>query len=143
MVPVPGASSPRDSPTTCRSSARSASPRRCTVTGPITAVYDWDSLTARPETTLVGVAALTFCTRFDLPGVRRAADPEEVRAFVAEYASARGTPLPDPERRRIAATATLLAAYTARCEHALGGAENDPDSFTAALRRHGADYLRP
>jgi hypothetical protein len=50
------------------------------------------------------------------------------------------------ERGQIAACATFLAAYTARCEHCgYGGydAAADANSFTAALREHGLDYLVP
>jgi len=112
--------------------------------GRITAIYDWDSLAARPEAALVGVAAMTYTTRFDLPGVPRAASPEEMSAFMDEYSAARDVPLSSTERTQIAAHGLLLAAYTARCEHcALDGydAEADPASFTTTLRTHGSSYL--
>ncbi len=110
----------------------------------ISAVYDWDSLAVRTEATLVGVAAITFTTRFDLSGVPRAPTPEEMAAFIDEYARARRTPLQRADREQIAAWGTLLGAYTARCEHCgVDGyqAEGDPDSFTASLRAHGKSYL--
>ena len=113
--------------------------------GEITAIYDWDSLAARPEAAIVGIAAMTFTTRFDLPGVSRAPTPEEMRAFVDEYSAARKTPLTHAERGQVAAHALLLAAYTARCEHCgIDGyePENDPDSFVTALRAHQDSYLR-
>lgn len=112
----------------------------------VTAIYDWDSLAIRPEVALVGVAAMTYTTRFDLPGVPRAPTPDEMRAFVDEYSAARETPLSRPEREQIAAHGLLLAAYTARCEHCrIGGydPEADPNSFTAALNADGNAYLRP
>lgn len=112
----------------------------------ITAVYDWDSLRLRPEAVIVGNAAMTFTTNFDMPDVKRAPTPDEVRAFVDEYSAARPTPLDRRRREQIAACATFIAAYTARCERCGNGgydAEADPNSFTAALREHGLDYLIP
>jgi hypothetical protein len=110
----------------------------------ITVIYDWDSLAASPEVALVGVAAMTYTTRFDLPGVPRAPSPDEMCAFLDEYSAAREVPLSRPERAEIAAHGLLLAAYTARCEHcALDGydAGADPASFTTTLRTHGNSYL--
>jgi hypothetical protein len=112
----------------------------------IAAVYDWDSLDTGSETVIVGNAAMTFTTRFDLPDLKRWPSPDETRAFIDEYSAARSSPLNRAERQRIAACATLLAAYTARCEHCgynSYDAENDPNSFTTALRAHGLDYLNP
>lgn len=110
----------------------------------ITAVYDWDSLSLRSEAALVGTAAITYTTRFDLPGVPRAPSPQEMSAFITEYSNARARVLTRRERGQIAAHALLLAAYTARCEHCgLNGydADADPASFTTALRAHGDAYL--
>jgi hypothetical protein len=112
----------------------------------ITAIYDWDSLAARSEAALVGTAAMTYATRFDLPDVPRFPTPEEMRAFVDEYNTARSSALTTHEREQIAAHGLLLAAYSARCEHCgLNGydATTDPNSFTTALRAHGPEYLRP
>jgi hypothetical protein len=112
----------------------------------ITAIYDWDSLAVRSEEALVGTAAMTYTTRFDLPDLPRFPTPDEMRAFVDEYSTARSAPLTTREREQIAAHGLLLAAYTARCEHCgLNGydATNDPGSFTTALRAHGTAYLRP
>lgn len=110
--------------------------------GAITAVYDWDSLAIRTEAAIVGNAAMTFTTNFELPGVALAPAPEEVRAFVEDYDAERATPLSRRERAQIAACATFLAAYTARCEHSLG-VPVAPGGFRAALREHGAAYLEP
>ncbi len=110
----------------------------------VTAIYDWDSLSGSSEASLVGVAAMTHTTRFDLPEVTRYPTPEEMTAFIDEYSAARERPLNRAERRQIAAHALLLAAYTARCEHCgLNGydADTDPASFTNALRTHGQAYL--
>lgn len=113
--------------------------------GRVTAVYDWDSLRLGREAVVVGNAAMTYTTNPQLAGVRQAPTPEEVRAFVDDYSAARQRPLRREDRESIAACATYLAAYIARCEHALrssGDAEGD-GSFTTALRTHGERYLLP
>jgi hypothetical protein len=51
----------------------------------ISAIYDWDSLMLRDEAAVVGCAAMTFTTRFDLVGVPRAPAPEQMTAFLDEY----------------------------------------------------------
>jgi hypothetical protein len=110
----------------------------------ISAVYDWDSLALGREAVIVGNAAMTFTANFDLPGVGVAPSPDEVRAFVDEYSAARSAPLMHGERRQIAACATFIAAYTARCEHCVDrDPGTDPDSFIGALRTHGDAYLLP
>jgi hypothetical protein len=110
----------------------------------VTVVYDWDSLRLGHEAVIVGNAAMTFTANFDLPGLKLTPSPAEVRAFVDEYSAARPTPLTRVEREHVAACATFIAAYTARCEHAhRDGATDDPNSFGWALRTHGEDYLRP
>jgi hypothetical protein len=105
----------------------------------ITAVYDWDSLALRPEHQVIGVAAATF-TASPALGVDIAPAPDEVRAFLDEFAAARPEPLSPAERERVHAVATYVIAYIARCEHALGESDR-PGTFSAALRLHGADYL--
>ena len=105
-------------------------------------VYDWDSVRLGPEAVIVGTAAMTFTANFDVPGLQPAPTPEEVRAFVDEYSAARPRPLTGADRDHVAACATFIAAYTARCEHAHGIGPDDPHSFAGALRAHGEDYLR-
>jgi Phosphotransferase enzyme family len=78
--------------------------------GRITAIYDWDSLSVRTEAAIVGVAAMTFSTRFDLPAVRRYPTPDEMNAFIDAYSAARQRPLNRAERKQTAAHALLLAA---------------------------------
>jgi hypothetical protein len=51
----------------------------------ITAVYDWDSVRLGREAVIDGNAAMTFTTNFDMPELKLAPTPEEVRAFVDEY----------------------------------------------------------
>jgi hypothetical protein len=65
-----------------------------------------------------------------------------MRAFIDEYSDARHVPLGRRERERVAACATFLLAYTARCEHC-GGGDEDATSFRHALRTYGEQYLRP
>lgn len=68
-----------------------------------------------------------------------------MRAFIDEYSAARRRPLSRAERERIAGCATFIAAYTARCEHALHGRADsvaNTNMFSAALKLHGDDYLR-
>lgn len=107
----------------------------------VSVVYDWDSLRLGAEAVIVGNAAMTFTTNFDVPGVTLAPTPDEVRAFVDEYSAARPTALRRHAREQIAACATLIAAYTARCEHSLHRTD-DPTSFTWALRTHAEEYLQ-
>jgi hypothetical protein len=89
---------------------------------------------------------MTFTTNFDMPGLSLTPTPDEMRAFVDEYSAARQTPLDRRQREQVAACATFIAAYTARCEHCGHGgydSDADPCSFTAALREHGLEYLIP
>lgn len=109
----------------------------------VSVVYDWDSLRVRAEPAIVGVAAMTFTANFDLPNVRLTPEPDEVRAFVDDYSELRARPLTRREREQAAAWATFIAAYLARCEHALHRSGEDPNNFSAALRRHGEEYLHP
>jgi Ser/Thr protein kinase RdoA (MazF antagonist) len=104
--------------------------------GAVTVVYDWDSLGLATEAKAVGIAAATYTSNYELR-VDHAPAPEEVAAFVDEYALARAEPLDPDERRTILAAAAYVVAYTARCEHALGLVAD----FSRALARHGEDYL--
>jgi Ser/Thr protein kinase RdoA (MazF antagonist) len=109
----------------------------------VTVVYDWDSVRLGREAVVVGNAAMTFTANFDLPGVQLAPAPDEVRAFVDEYSAARPVPLTRAEREHVAACATFIAAYTARCEHAdQDGGATDANGYAGALRTYGEDYLR-
>lgn len=103
----------------------------------ITAVYDWDSLDRSDEPRLVGQAAATFTATWELP-VRLVPSLDEARAFVAEYEQARGRTFPPDERRRLAAAATYVLAYNARCEASVVD-EPGPGSFGEALARD--DFL--
>ena len=101
----------------------------------VTVVYDWD-LRLGTEAQAVGTAAATF-TATEQPGVPLAPSPDEVAAFVDDYAAARASAFSADERRAALAVAAYVLAYTARCEHALGRRGD----FTSALAAHGPEYL--
>jgi Phosphotransferase enzyme family len=111
--------------------------------GKIRVTYDWDSLRLDRETVIVGTAAATFPATWYLEVASRAPTPQEMRSFVQEYEAERGKPLARREREAIAATATYVIAYSARCEHALDSAGEDlGGGFREALARYGEEYLR-
>ncbi|REE94619.1 aminoglycoside phosphotransferase (APT) family kinase protein [Paenibacillus taihuensis] len=105
-------------------------------------VYDWDSLKLEDELNVLGIAAATFTTTWDIP-VRITPSQEESLAFVNEYEQARGTKISSDERAKISAAATYCMAYVARCEHALDSHGNNYDgSFRQALAAMRGDlYL--
>ena len=104
--------------------------------GVIDAVYDWDSVAVAQETSALAASAITFGVDWSVPQARRLSTPEEMEAFVAEYATARGAPLTDDERSRLASQLVVSLAYGARCEHAdRGGAPPDGDDSQRALLR--------
>ena len=106
-------------------------------------LFDFAATAAGAEWIDAIAARMTHTTTFDLPGVRLAPSPEEMRAFLDDYSTARVRPLRRAEREQIAAWATFVAAYVARCEHATGarGDGSDPTTFAGALRAYGRDYL--
>jgi len=106
-------------------------------------VYDWDSLIRTDEPRIVGQAAATFPATWYLP-VAVLAAPDEARAFVAEYEEARGRAFSRRERARLAAAASYVVAYGARCE-ACGdprATSFPPGSQRDTLARHGDEFLR-
>jgi hypothetical protein len=111
--------------------------------GAIDAVYDWESVAAIDEMGALAASAVTFGVDWSVTQSRRLSTPDEIVAFVDEYGAARGTPLTDAERSRLALHLVVSLAYGARCEHADGGGrppEGD-DSQRALLRALGADLL--
>ena len=66
----------------------------------IVAVYDWASLKAVPETSLVGSASHAYGADWTTPNTR-VPDRDDALAFVADYELARGRPFTQAERRRI------------------------------------------
>ena len=103
----------------------------------IAVLYDWDAVFLDRETFVLGAAAAHFPMTWELD-VSGNPDAREVMAFVQEYEEARGQALRDTELEEVAASATYLRAYTARCEHAgdPGGA-GWSGSSRQSLKDHG------
>lgn len=85
--------------------------------GEVSAIYDWASVARMPESRIVGQAAATFTTSWYVEGPNRP-DLVEVKAFVAEYQTARGRTFSLSELKTLVAAIYFGAAYGARCEHA-------------------------
>lgn len=81
-------------------------------------VYDWDAVFVADEADIVGSAAATFPTTWELP-VPSVPTLEESLAFVAAYERARERPFTREEHHRILAHASYSQCYTARCDHAV------------------------
>jgi Ser/Thr protein kinase RdoA (MazF antagonist) len=84
--------------------------------GRVTAVYDWESLSATTEARALGVAAATW-RALGLPDDPIAPDADELAAYIDAYAEVR--PLSSGQRQIALAKAVHGMAYTARCEHSL------------------------
>jgi hypothetical protein len=84
----------------------------------IAVLYDWDAVFLDREAFVLGSAAAHFPVTWELR-VPETPTREEVAAFIADYAQARGTALTRSERVETAAGTTYARAYKARCEHAL------------------------
>lgn len=106
----------------------------------IVMVYDWDSLRLDTEAAHVGGAAVGFPANFEGDDVARAPSMDELRAFVADYESARDAGFTTSERRAVMAGALFTLAYTARCEHALG--DRAASAFRTLLAASGEELLR-
>jgi hypothetical protein len=91
----------------------------------ITAVYDWASIKALPETTLVGNAARAYTLDFTAPQIRYP-ERDDALGFIADYESTRGRLFTGDERRHVDAAWLYSLAYSARCEHALSATDVDP-----------------
>lgn len=106
----------------------------------IAVVYDWDALHLAEECFIVGSAAASFPTTWELP-VDPVPSPEQIDLFVAAYERERGAPFNRDQRARIAAGIAYSHAYTARCDYAV-----DPDGarerWSGVLAREAA-RLRP
>ena len=83
----------------------------------VVAIYDWDSLALASEPAIVGQAA----GGFPIDWRARYPDPPptlaEMRAFVADYQRARGTPFTATELDALDAANLAMIAYGARCQH--------------------------
>jgi hypothetical protein len=96
-------------------------------------IYDWDSLKLEDELNVLGIAAATFTTTWDIP-VKITPSQEESYYFVKEYEHFRRKRFSSEEMTKISAAATYCLAYVARCEHALDQKnKNYEGSFRQAL----------
>lgn len=105
-------------------------------------VYDWDSLKLEDELNVLGIAAATFTTTWDIP-VKVTPSQEESYSFVREYEIFRGKKFTHQEMYKISHASTYCMTYVARCEHALDPHyEKYEGSFREALRSMiGDNYL--
>jgi hypothetical protein len=109
----------------------------------IVATYDWDSLAFRPETELVGLSAHGFTADWSVEGVRRIPTADDIRAFVADYETARARPFSKRERQSLFAHCVYCIAYGARCTHSLEPNKRDweEDTWPYLLRTEGDALL--
>jgi hypothetical protein len=108
--------------------------------GVVTAAFDWDSLIVDSEAVIAGLAAgqcSSGSTGWAGP------TPEEVAAFISDYASQRGVPFSALEQRTALGAACWQLAYNARCQLSWFGAASQPPvgSMLAALANHRDRYL--
>jgi hypothetical protein len=99
----------------------------------VCAVYDSDSLHAASEAECVGRAAAQFTAQWDIPALLTPT-PNEARAFVEEYQTARGRKFSRAERAVAAAAARYLVAHVARQELLSGVPE--ADNYRGLLRNY-------
>ncbi len=111
--------------------------------GKIVATYDWDSLALRPETELVGLSAYGFTADWSVEGVRRIPTADDIRAFVADYETARERPFSKRARQSLFAHCVYFIAYGARCTHSLepDKREWEEDTWPYLLRTEGEALL--
>jgi hypothetical protein len=112
---------------------------------PVT-VFDWDSLAARPEAAVAGLAAAVFPAGSVAAGAAggsvAGASLAETQTFLAAYETARGAPFPAAEREVAWAAGLWVLAFNARKE-AAGAASGPRQDVLAAdvsdrLHRAGA-----
>jgi hypothetical protein len=86
------------------------------------------------EHTIVGTAAASYLYTEELdPPVELWPTAAESLAFLDAYEAARGTRLPPGERRAAEAAAVYIAAYAARCLHAIGLPPGDLRGYAERL----------
>jgi hypothetical protein len=96
-------------------------------------VYDWDAIFVTDEAYVVGSAAATFPTTWELP-VPAIPTIEQSVVFIAAYEDARGRPFGAEEHERVRAAASYSQCYRARCDYALD-AKGARDRWTGVLGR--------
>jgi len=85
--------------------------------GALAAIYDSDSIGKAPEPVLVGSTAGGFCIDWDAAVADPPPNPDEMRAFVADYETARGASFDAAEREALDAANLMMVAYGARSQH--------------------------
>jgi aminoglycoside phosphotransferase (APT) family kinase protein len=109
--------------------------------GRVVAVFDWDSVGAATEPIVVGSATHHFTLDWRAP-VPHVPTLDEVRAFVADYETARGKPFTTAERVAARTAYVFCTAYGARCEHVLASSgQPAPTGFRDRLASAGAALL--
>ena len=102
-------------------------------------VFDWDSLTARPEPGLAGAAAYMFAkTSFELDGCAPGASVECTEQFLDAYEQARGRRWSVAERQAAWAAGLWVAVFDAR----LSRCEDRGQGFADLVRRDASERLR-
>jgi hypothetical protein len=110
--------------------------------GRIAIAYDWDSLRCDREPAVVGVTAHGFCANWSRDDLAQAPTIAEARAFIADYAVARGRRFDAAELRACGAAFAYACAYNARCGHALGRDDRRrPGTFGHLVATHGVELL--
>jgi hypothetical protein len=83
---------------------------------------------------LVGVICINFTADWQRDPPAPAPSLETMRAFVADYESARGRSFTKAERRTIAASSVFAMAYRARGSHAIDAPLGSPGDVRPRLR---------
>lgn len=112
--------------------------------GRIVAAFDWDSVALRREVEIVAVAAYGFPMDWSGKGVHRYPTGDDIRAFIADYEEARGTPFDKAERASLFSNIVHTMAYGARCSHSLAPDTTEWPSNTNpySLQTYGESLLR-
>jgi hypothetical protein len=95
-------------------------------------VFDWDSITAQPESVIVGAAAYMFAaTTFEIEGSAPAADVSQSECFLVAHARARGRAWSREEWETAWAASVWVAAYQVQ----LSALESVTGAFAELVRR--------
>lgn len=107
----------------------------------LVATYDWDSLSTRTETCIVGVNAHGHTADWSQEAVRRVPTADGVLGFIADYERARGRPFTAAEHHAARAWAVYWIAYGAWISIRPGETAWPDDSWPALLQQCGAALL--
>jgi hypothetical protein len=106
--------------------------------GVLVGTFDWE-LVADADAVIAGFTAACYAASSTNGG--GLSTPEEVTAFLQDYAVARGAALTGHEQRAAAGAAAWILAFNARWELALGRDGHDGGATLALLRERREDYL--